>query len=402
MSLVTSADLDKCGNFIDKVRGERFNRVKERKISKFYILYSKNIQGQSNNRVRIDNRPNQGVNTDRSGLRNHSRDNNNQSEAALDNSKWVINLSKTSLTKAQESVLAKGPNYAITPTHIPNVDYITTIESVHPKLKEEEAMELRADVNSLLRKAKVLKVNLTKQDWIGLSQLKKDKERVILTADKGVAMVIMDREDYNNKAQELLNSPAYRSLPRDPTNKIKAQLITKFRKIKKERNLDEATYRAMYPTSCVLPKFYGLPKIHKTGNPLRPIVSSRGSVTYGVAKVISKVCKLLVDKSPNHKQSTSDFVSKAKGLTLLHGECLSSYDVTSLFTSVPIDPALNIIRDLLEKDDKLNDRMALSVQNIIELLGFCLHNTYFCFQNKFYEQIESAAVGSPVSLIVAN
>ena len=45
-------------------------------------------------------------------------------------------------------------------------------------------------------------------------------------------------------------------------------------------------------------KFYGLPKIHKTGNPLKPIVSSRGSVTYGVARVISKVLKPLVDKSP--------------------------------------------------------------------------------------------------------
>ena len=193
------------------------------------------------------------------------------------------------------------------------MDYITAIESVCPKLKEEDAMELRADVNSLLRGAKVPKDSLTKQERIGLSQLKEDKDRVILTVDKGVAMVVMDREEYNNKAQELLNSPAYRSLPRDPTNKIKAQLITKLRKIKKDSNLDEGMYRAMYPTGCVLPKFYGLPKIHKTGNPLRPIVSTRGSVAYGVAKVISKVLKSLVGKSPHHIQSTGDFVSKAKG-----------------------------------------------------------------------------------------
>ena len=89
-------------------------------------------------------------------------------------------------------------------------------------------------------------------------------------------------------------------------------------------------------------KFYGLPKVHKIGNPLRPIVSSRGSVTYEVAKVISKVLKPLVGNSPHHVQSTGNFVSKAKGLTLQLGECLASYDVTSLFTSVPIDPALNI------------------------------------------------------------
>ena len=116
--------------------------------------------------------------------------------------------------------------------------------------------------------------------------------------DKGVAMVIMDKEDYISKAQELLASPAYKSLPRDPTNKIKAQFITKLRRIKKDSSLNEGTYKAMYPTGCVPPKFYGLAKIHKTGNPLMPTVSSRGSGTYGVAKVLSKVLKPLVGKSP--------------------------------------------------------------------------------------------------------
>ena len=158
----------------------------------------------------------------------------------------------------------------------------------------------------------------------------------------------------------------------------------------------------MYPTGCVPPKFYGLPKIYKTGNALRPIVSSKGSVTYGVAKVLSKAIKPLVGKSPYHIQSTGDFVNKAIRFTLQAGECLSSYDVTSLFTSVPIDPALNIIKDLLEKDEKLNDRTVLSVQNILELWGLCLHNTYCSFQNKFYEQVEDAPMGSPVSPIVAN
>ena len=50
------------------------------------------------------------------------------------------------------------------------------------KLKEEEAIELKSDVNALLRKAKPPKPNLTRQESIGLAQLKKDKDRVILTA----------------------------------------------------------------------------------------------------------------------------------------------------------------------------------------------------------------------------
>ena len=38
-----------------------------------------------------------------------------------------------------------------------------------------------------------------------------------------------------------------------PANKIKAQLISKLRRIKKDSNLDEGTYKAMYPTGCVPP-----------------------------------------------------------------------------------------------------------------------------------------------------
>ena len=175
----------------------------------------------------------QGSNTDRRVS--------NQNQLQINN-KWVINLSKTKLTEDQKSVLTKVPNFSITPKYIPNVHYITAVESMYSKLKED-AMELRSNINSLLRKALAPKPNLTKQERVGLAQLKKDKDRVILTADKGVAMVVMDKEEYVNKAQELLAQPAYRLLCRDPTNKIKAQLITKHRTIP--------------------PKFYGLLKIHK-------------------------------------------------------------------------------------------------------------------------------------------
>ena len=134
------------------------------------------------------------------------------------------------------------------------------------KLKEEDAAELRGEINAVLRKGKAPKPNLNKEERIALNQLRKDKDRIILTADKGVTMVVLDREDYN-KARDLLNTPAYKEIPKNPTNKIKAQLITKLRRIKKDRKLDEDTYKTMYPTGCVLPKFYRLPKTHKTGTP---------------------------------------------------------------------------------------------------------------------------------------
>ena len=131
-------------------------------------------------------------------------------------------------------------------------------------------------------------------------------------------------------------------------------------------------------------------------------MSSCGSVTYGVAKELAKILKPLVSKSPHHINSTQDFVEQAKHITLVPGECLSSYDVSALFTSVPVDPALKIIKDLLEKDHTLKEMTVLAVSDIILLLEFCLKNTYFSFQDQFYEQVEGAAMGSSVSPIVAN
>ena len=136
--------------------------------------------------------------------------------------------------------------------------------------------------------------------------------------------------------------------------------------------------------------------------PLRPIVSGCGSVTYGVAKELAKILKPLVGKSPHHINSTQDFVEQVKHITLGPGECLSSYDVSAQFTPVPVDPDLNIIKDLLEKDHTFRERTVLAVNDIILLLEFCLKNTYFSLQDQFYEQVEGAAMGFPVSPIVAN
>ena len=323
--MVTNAeDFKKCSKFIEEVRVVRFTKVKDRQVRKFTNLLARNTSSDNNRQVNHtrqassttrDNRQANNIggnNNNNNNISNNNSNNNNRENQAYD--KWVKNLSKESLTQAQISVLAKGPNFSIAPYNIPNLDYITVVESMCGKLKEEDTMALRTDINALLRKAKIPKPNLTKGERIGLTQLKKDHDMVVLTADKGVAMVVMDKQDYVNKAEALLAQLACKTIPGDPTNKIKAQLITKLRRIKRDNNLDEGTYKAMYPTGCVPPKFYGLPKIHKTGNPLRPIISSRGSVTYRVAKLISKVLKPLVGKSPTTHKLQVTLHQRSKGL----------------------------------------------------------------------------------------
>ena len=155
-------------------------------------------------------------------------------------------------------------------------------------------------------------------------------------------------------------------------------------------------------TSAVPPKFYGLPKIHKTGTPLRPIVSSRGSITYGVAKELSHIIKPLVGQSPHHLKNTQHFILQLQGKRLQAGESITSFDVKALFTSVPVQPSIHIVQNRLQQDTTLPQRTSMSIPEIISLLEFCLTHTYFLFQGKYYEQVQGAAMGSPINPLIAN
>ena len=215
-------------------------------------------------------------------------------------------------------------------------------------------------------------------------------------------MVVMDRDDYHQKAKALLQESAYQPIPNDPTNKYKTKLIALLKSIKTEGGINESTYRRFYPTGAGCPKFYGLPKIHKEGTPLRPIVSSIGAVTYSTSKELARILKPLVGKSPHHICNNQDFIQHLKGITLGPDEVMVSYDVRALFTSVPIQPALEVIEKLLKEDQDLQKRTTMSTKHIMDLLEFCLRSTYFTRRGKFYEQVEGAAMGSPISPIVAN
>ena len=87
-------------------------------------------------------------------------------------------------------------------------------------------------------------------------------------------------------------------------------------RIKGEGNMDENTYKRVYPTGASAPKFYGLPKIHKEDVPLRPIVSSIGSVTYGVAKELSRILKPLVGNSIYHVNNSKEFAEEIRNIKL--------------------------------------------------------------------------------------
>ena len=77
---------------------------------------------------------------------------------------------------------------------------------------------------------------------------------------------------------------------------------------------------------------------------------------------------------------------------------LVSFDVKSLFTSIPLQLAL----DCTEKAIKnFTVEVPLPTDDITDLLNLCLTSTYFQYNGKHYKQLHGTAMGSPVSVAVA-
>ena len=73
----------------------------------------------------------------------------------------------------------------------------------------------------------------------------------------------------------------------------------------------------------------------------------------------------------------------------------------SPLTTIPVDQAVLVIKDLLEHDDKLAERTLLSPRQILDLLAILPRTTYFKFNGDFYQETDGAAMGGPTSAIVS-
>ena len=385
-------DFRECLAFIEERKEARHYKTMTRQKEKLKILCSKSKSNKENNFERGGHSNNRhsgnymySSDYQYSG-RNEKNDRSNQVLGPNDKqkynnrvNKWVINISDKPLTPDQEKLLANGPNYAIVPKDPPVAQYVAAVENACTKLEEGKAEEFRIQVKAAIQKIKKPRPNLTRGERKALFELKKDQSRMILTADKGVALVVLNTEDYKKKAEDLLNQNTYRVLTSDPTMRLKNKMINLLKSIKSKGGITEELYKRLYPTETGSPKFYGLPKIHKPGMPLRPIVSSIGAVTYQTSKEVARILRPLVGKSIHHVKNTQDFLDSIKGIHLGEDQCMMSYDVKALFTSVPTSKACIIIKQRLEEDEELKHRTSLSIENITSLLKFCITSTYFSF-----------------------
>nr|VZI35202.1 unnamed protein product [Spirometra erinaceieuropaei] len=148
-----------------------------------------------------------------------------------------------------------------------------------------------------------------------------------------------------------------------------------------------------------LARFNGLPKVHKEGAPLRSIASLKSTPNYGLAKWLFQRLKFPTSDSNTTVSSSTQFLEKLKGVSLLPSDIMVSFDVTSLFTSIQRYLAVETIELLLrEKYDETENRLGHA--QIIQLLKFCL-KTYFTFDGTIYEQVKGTPIGLPISGLIA-
>ena len=118
--------------------------------------------------------------------------------------------------------------------------------------------------------------------------------------------------------------------------------------------------------------------------------------------IIIDILSPLVGRSTSHVRNSAEFSTFIAGLTLPPAMTLVSFDVVSLFTKVPTDLAAKVAKERLLMDPSLPERTALSTDEVVNLLTFCLNATYLSFRGEWYQQTFGTAMGSPVSVTVAD
>jgi len=157
-------------------------------------------------------------------------------------------------------------------------------------------------------------------------------------ADKGNITVAMDKEDYKGKMNLLLtDTKIYVMVEKDPTRKIIESLKILLLRWKNKGFINDFIYNSLKATEGILPRAYGLSKIHKSGNPLRIIIFSIDTPLHKFAHFLHKIL-IKGYPSPNSSiKNSNDLIKKLRDISLNVDYEIFSLDVTSLFTNVPTD-----------------------------------------------------------------
>ena len=318
------------------------------------------------------------------------------------------NLSSYQLSLEEEKALSFGLDH-----HIPNKAQTIQVEVEFEQfyqsflkrmqhLPDEEISRIKLKLLNTCQQYCSIKVPYKYRQVI--RNLQSNTTIVILKQDKGRGVVIIDHNKYIDKCLTFLNSNQFKKCGKDTTKTIETKIQKTVRKIK--NNLSETEYKTIYPTGSAPGKFYGTAKIHKIKDyetvdnlPLRPIISNIGTSSYNLAKYLAKLLSPL-GKSEYTVQSTNEFVTYIRNQQVPEGHKLISFDVSALFTNVPLDNTIEIVLKRIYEHNEIQTNIPKEVMK--EMLLLCTKNVIFSFNDQLYNQTDGVAMGSPLGPVLAN
>ena len=175
---------------------------------------------------------------------------------------WVRNTSSRPLDRNETRVLSYGQKHSVTPKRIPTEGIVSGVEAAPSRQRKlsESTKDIRSRIASTMQSALQDGGNLIKDEQHALKRLKNDEDIVILPADRGRVTVVMDKTDYHDKMDALVNDKqTYQELKRDSTPALQRKLNRTLLTLKKTNVIDTQRY---YRLRCSVPqplKLYGLP-----------------------------------------------------------------------------------------------------------------------------------------------
>ena len=311
-----------------------------------------------------------------------------------------INLSSHALTEQQKNVLNLGINCSIQTKFDKNkkkielellYESILSLQrnqhvTVNPDLREQfrgESTICRDQAHSSL---------LTPELRQAAKELKNNQDIVIRKADKSNVFVVLDKQDYRHKLNEIITDTSkFERITADPTERLQRKVNKLIATANAINSRDKLTPIVGSYTPGYL---YGNVKTHKTNYPVRPIISQVTTAIYQTAKELDKIIKPYIPKQYSIS-STDQFLDILRSSQPV-GE-LASLDVVSLFTNVPVTETVDIILENVYEHNHLSPpTIPRSVMK--NLLFACTSESPFRTpENKIYRQINGVAMGSPLA-----
>ena len=240
--------------------------------------------------------------------------------------------------------------------------------------------------------------NLNKAETEALSDLQSDSSVIIRSADKGGALVILNKIDYVSECtRQLQDTNFYCPLPGDPTISFKTTISEILGRFSHSGEITDKEFDFLSVQHPRIPVFYTIPKVHKNPAhpPGRPIVSGIGSLTSNISTFVDFFIRPIAEELPSFVKDTGHLITLLESLAPLPADCiLVTFDVEALYTNVPHDGGIQALEHFLQP------RSANSIpsnHSIITLAELVLTHNYFMFQNDFYLQKKGVAMGSNMS-----